>query len=121
MKRVRYCIVSLLLVLAATSCHDECIDTWGCGVTDPAEELLWLKERIDELQRARPTLTKYSYVQQAELKGQTVFVIDNCCPFCNSRPMIFNCAGEELAEQGIRSLIRNEKVVWKPADSECTL
>ena len=99
------------------SCEDDSQST-VCDVKDPAEDLPWLKNMID-LWEVNSTIYTYMYVDQGTYLGQTVLIVKNCCPVCDSYFPVYNCAGQEL--QGVNlSDIKNLKTVWKPEDSLCT-
>jgi hypothetical protein len=105
------------------SCDDEDKEIIiGCGVENPAENLPWLKERIDSFDQSAPYY-QYLYVLQGKYLGETVFVFNNCCPFCTSIPPVYNCEGELLwyASEYPDREITDFEIVWKPLGFQCTL
>jgi len=113
---------SLLLILTfifAFSCEqDDTVVSTACGVNDPAENLPWLKTMIESW-KVNSTIYEYMYVQQGTNSGQTVFIVGNCCPFCDTYFPIYNCAGEEIISASILD-IKDKKTIWKPEGSLCT-
>jgi len=77
------------ILFSAFSCEKDTINV--CSV-DPVEDLSWLQSRIRLLEQS--SLENYSYVQQAELLQETVFIFGNCCPFCLSVRPVYNCQGK---------------------------
>jgi hypothetical protein len=108
------------LLLLTCSCEKDTINV--CSV-DPIEDLSWLQSRIQLLEQS--SLENYSYVQQAELLQETVFIFDNCCPFCNTIVPVYNCQGEVICHlgdcNGLEDQIKNRKLIWQAQDFECNL
>ena len=109
-------LIALLSTLAI-SCEENERST-VCDVKEPADDLPWLKSMID-LWEVNNTIYAYMYVDQGTYLGQTVFVIKNCCPFCDSYFPVYNCGGEELEGVNLAD-IKNLKTIWKPVDSLCS-
>jgi hypothetical protein len=113
--------------LLLIGCEEARIVENNCHVKDPAKELEWLKKEIDALALGydeNPTLYQYFYITQAELKGETVFIFGNCCPFCGSIIPVRNCDGDLLGYMGTNSeltKISNETILWQPPDFACNL
>ena len=109
-----------ILALIAFSCEQNDPEVSNaCGVEDPAENLPWLKAKIESFEEF-PDFYQYMYVQQGTYLDQTVFMVGNCCPFCDSYFPVYNCEGDEIMG-GVVSEITDLKTVWKPAFSQCTL
>ncbi|MDX5339730.1 MAG: hypothetical protein LPK25_11925 [Cyclobacteriaceae bacterium] len=111
----------LFLSLVIFSCK-ESEGPESCGVENPAQNLPWLAERIEEIEAS--SFSEYFYVTEARYKGNTVFLMENCCPFCSSVVTVFNCSGENigyLSEQnGIDPAeITQVRIAWKPSNSSC--
>lgn len=70
-------------------------------------------------------LYKYFYIKQGTYQDQTVFLILNCCPFCDTTIPVLNCQGEVLwytpMDLEKTSQISDLKVVWKAEGSQCIL
>jgi len=117
-------LFATLISLMAFSCEKEgCMPSNTCGVTNPTEELGWLKAEIADREQRTSDFNKYFYIQQAEYNGQTIFIYSNCCPMCNTIVPVYNCQGELLfylnQDPEKDKEIKSEKVVWKPADFAC--
>jgi len=117
MKKLSYLI--MLIFLAGFSCQEEAEEPTfaACGVQNPINELTWLNERTEQP-------WEYLYITQAEYTGETIFMMKNCCPYCNTVITAYNCEGTLLGVVGQgseidASLILNEKTIWKPANSPC--
>jgi hypothetical protein len=93
-----------------------------CNVSNPAEDLPWLKTRIGNLVIADPNTIKYQYVQQADYNGETVFIFGNCDPLALSLFPVYSCTNVLLGNVGqipVTSLL-NVKTLWKSQNSLCT-
>jgi hypothetical protein len=111
-------LLILALVLVFSCEEDDSDPIIACGIENPAENLPWLKAEIESFEEF-PEFYKYMYVQQGTYLGQTVFLVGNCCPFCDSYFPVYNCEGEEI--MGAALAVTNLKTVWKPVFSQCTL
>jgi hypothetical protein len=115
--------LAIIMLLFAT-CTDHDLTTTGvCGVSDPANELAWLKAEIRVLDQSRDKNThRYFYVSQATYQNQTVFIFGNCCPNCNTITPIKNCYGELLNNSiaEINGSITGEQILWASEDNECS-
>jgi len=121
-KRLSYLI--MLIFLAGFSCQEEAEEptSEACGVQNPIKELTWLAERTASYEPSE--LGSYFYITQAEYIGEPIFIMRNCCPYCNTVITAYNCEGTLLGVVGQgseidASLILNEKTIWKPANSPC--
>jgi len=110
-----------------------------CSVIDPIEELEWLRTEINGIGlTSNDSITIYFYATMANYNGNTVFMIKNCCPFCNTTPPIIkNCNGEILgylsetegsfSQNGasIKSVNPNklqcDQIIWKPDGFACNV
>lgn len=124
MKKLSYLIVSIFFV--AFSCQEKSEEPTFevCGVKDPVKELAWLAERTAQYE---PTeLGSYFYITQAEYNKESIFIMRNCCPYCNTAITAYNCEGTFLGVVGPESEIDgsqllNERVIWKPVKSSCSI
>jgi hypothetical protein len=89
-----------------------------CGVEDPVKNLAWIKAEIKEIEASG--LLEYSYLIQANYKGNTVFFMGSCCPFCKFALIIKDCQGNVLTNVSSDQLM-DQKVIWKPGNSVCNL
>jgi hypothetical protein len=117
-----------MISLMAFSCEKEkdCITPVNiCAVDNPTQNLPWLKAEIQRREQSGSEVEKYFYIQQAEYKGQTVFIYNNCCPMCMTIVPVYNCQGEQLfylgQVTGETEQLKNIKLLWKPANFACTL
>ena len=119
MKNFTKILLLILLLTSAFSCKDDddCCTPLLCGVENPAENLPWLKSMI-EYWKVNSTIYSYMYVLEGKYLGQTVFIASNCCPFCSSIPLIYNCEGDSIDYKNLVN-ITEQKVIWKPLDSLC--
>lgn len=107
----------LFCLLFSLSCNEDEDPTMACEVNDPIENLAWLQEMTKELSEG--SLSEYYYIKQATYKGQTVFLVDNCCPHCNTAPFIYDCSGNRIQEDYTFDDLKDEKLIWQPANSSC--
>mgnify|MGYP005748228407 CR=1 FL=1 len=94
----------------------------SCGVENPSQNLPWLAERIENIEAS--SFPEYFYIVEARYNGETVFLFENCCPFCNSVVPVYNCNGDLLGylseQNGIDpSKISFVQIAWKPSNSSC--
>lgn len=109
--RLLISLCSLLLLLVMACEKDEPLNL---------EDLEWLEEKINELQQS--SISQYFYIQEARYKNKRVFVMGNCCPFCNTITPVYSEEGELLGYIG-DTIIANElsdvKLFWEPDDAAC--
>ena len=118
----------MLIFLALFLCAGACIDcedqqNFACNVEDPATNLPWLAEKIEELEAS--STGNFEYVTKGRYGALTIFIMKNCCPNCLSIYLVYNCNGEEIGYLGDGSIdpdaVTNEEVVWKHEDSPCNV
>lgn len=108
-----------------------------CSVTNPLEEMGWLQAEINDLSvPVNASLKPFFYVTMAKYNGNTVFMVKNCCPLCNTTPPIIkNCNGKVVGylseKEGsfnyfgvtIHSVNPNKlqcnQIIWKPDNFAC--
>lgn len=92
-----------------------------CNVSNPAQDLPWLKNRIGSLVTSDPALAKYQYVQQAEYRSKTVFIFGNCDPASFTIFPVYSCDNIQLGNVGIipADSLLNMRTIWKSQDSLC--
>ena len=124
---MRQGIIVMVLFSFLVSCEeDNRTPSNTCSVNDPIMELFWLTNRVEEFEQSTSEASKYFYISQASYLGNTVFVLENCCPFCNTVISVFDCEGELLGILGTRDedidpdSLDNKKVIWHPEDSPCS-
>ncbi|WP_343487706.1 hypothetical protein [Allomuricauda sp. d1] len=120
-------LVFIAALLSLSSCSDDddsTSETAACGVGNPVEDLGWLQAEIID-REANPTEdTKYCYIEQAELNGQTVFIYEDCNPAINKIVPVFDCEGDFIGRIG-NEVQQNELsdscVIWLPEDFACLI
>ena len=123
MKKLSYLI--LLVFFVGFSCQQEAEEPTfeACGVQNPVKELTWLAKITAS---SKPTeFGNYFYITQAEYNEETIFIMKNCCPHCNTVITAYNCEGTFLGIVGRNSeidpsLILNERIIWKQDNSSCS-
>lgn len=83
----------LIPVLLTTACNnEEKIASSTCDLTDPIEQLPWLKEVKNSLNNCACEMS----IVQAEFESRTVFFVAMTDPLCNGVQTIvlYNCDGE---------------------------
>lgn len=122
MKRFFYLISVMFFVsILCTSCEkDKQLIDNTCNVTNPAEELNWLKSSITEIEQSNQELSKHAYYMVAKYKGETVFYYGNCHPAINYVSHVINCKGDTLgAISDLDDELTDVNLLWKPEESEC--
>lgn len=95
------------------SCEKNESNNDSCNVSDPIEELTWLKSMINDL-------SDYHFIMSADYKGETVFYIPNCNPLASSILIFYNCDGDIIGTgNDISNEISNERLLWKHEASKC--
>lgn len=112
-----------LMALLASACHHDCVEVdpgpTVCGVTNPAENLPWLKAIIDGFKKDTSAMASYHYVQQSTYQGNTVFIVGTCIPWCElSCFSIVDCEGKDFDR--LIELDGPATVLWKAENSSCT-
>jgi hypothetical protein len=117
-------LLVLFLFAAVTACdqyeavNPEKAVADACGITDPTEELAWLREQIES--EAEPSANNPCAlwgVTQGTYEGQTVFITSIggalCCPCAGSA--VYNCQGELVmsCDPEEEAKITNKKVIWE--------
>jgi hypothetical protein len=87
-----------------------------CNVEVPLTDLIWLKNLLTTA--ADSDLSIYSYLIQGSYQNQTVFILGNCCPFCNWMPVVLDCQGNPV-QQATLFDVMDQKVIWRPKESVC--
>lgn len=86
-----------------------------CNVSNPAEEIGWLKEAISKVKN-----DEYSYYAVAKYKGETVFYYGNCNPAANYVSIVRNCNGDNLGNiNALEDELTNITILWKHPASKC--
>lgn len=115
----------VLLISLSFSCQEETIPSTACQIENPVQELDWLNVIIEDLESS--SLTVYMYISQAKIETKTVFLVQNCCPFCNTVTPVYDCEGVLLGnlgsgEKGINQAdLKNSKVIWKAENFSCNI
>lgn len=112
-------ILLSLLALAIFSCDKEDEEpATACGVSDPIENLQWLKQMKEEA-AALGESSQYSYIMQAVYEGETVFYNGFCCPHCNWILTLYDCSGNAIEKDYSISDVEKITVLWRPDNSVC--
>lgn len=123
---VKKIIILIFLTLGNISCEkdDNGLNN-TCNVSNPIEELDWLKQKVEELEETDSDILQYFYITQTEFKTKTIFIFPNCCPFCNTIIQVFNCEGETIGYIGDgnfdSTILENDKIIWKPENFSCDI
>ncbi|MFS4466460.1 hypothetical protein [Maribacter sp. 2210JD10-5] len=114
----------MLLLLFAGSCNK--YDLPKCEFDDATQDLIWLKDIIEE-REANPTDDMmYCYIVQGKLNKRPVFVLGDCNPLVNKVIFVLDCEGNAIEEDG-RKIganevdIKNQKIIWQPENFACDL
>ena len=116
---MRFTSAIIGIILIVFSCKNDSVEKFGniCGVSNPTKELAWLKKEISNREQTSTETNKYFFIEQANFEGQTVFIYNNCCPFCDTIIQVFNCEGKEI-QVAFAKLTSVEKI-YTPLDFKC--
>jgi hypothetical protein len=118
MKKLIYNAFIICLLFACTDHNNPSRLSNTCSVDNPAEDLPWLKQKISEMEASPNTTTKFASVLMGTYDGETVFIFDNCCPFCDMMIFVYNCDGQ-IMDNVDSGMVTKPKIIWKPADFAC--
>ena len=101
------------------ACDEEDINIPNtCGVSNPVEDLAWLKQKIQEEQNFSPS---FFTLFQSTYNGETIFILSACCPACNVAPAFFDCEGNQLEFSSIEfDKVADQRLIAKGKDVTCT-
>ncbi len=97
----------------------------GCGVSNAAQDLDWLREEINRREDSTAEEMKYCYIISADLNGETIFIYEDCNPLVDKAFPILNCEGTiinpiEATEPFPYADIANRQLLWTPSNFECS-
>ncbi len=115
MKRSIYPILFCLILNFACLEKDE--PTTACGVTDPVENLPWLKQLAANA--ASGGLSEYAYITQAKYKGKRLFYLGICCPACSWALILYDCEGNRINEEISFDDLEDSAVIWHTENYQC--
>ena len=117
------CFGLVLCALVAFGCnklHDYLIDTdsshSSCKFENPLTDLLWLKNKVDEITYIHTSIYQCTYGN-----GETGFLIDegNTKPFYNCEGEILCIMGGFIGETCSHLNITNKTLIWKKSNLPC--
>ncbi|MDO5979759.1 hypothetical protein [Flavivirga spongiicola] len=114
-----------LLLLTILSCNNDDDFRNTCNVINPIEDLSWLKAKIAEFEKENSDFLKFLYFSQTKYNEQTVYVLGDCCPNCNTVFLVYNCAGTNIGTLGngdgyiTSDILNSGTIIWKSENSEC--
>ena len=96
MKLTKTLIVLIFAILSMYSCENNTPNI--CDVENPLEELTFLKEAKNTIDRidcaGKSTIVQYTY------NSQIVFLVDICNQIADGQTFVYNCSGEVVCEFG---------------------
>lgn len=107
----------LLFIIIGFACQEKDDPATACGVSDPIENIAWLKQLAESASTGG--LSEYAYITQAKYKGKRVFYQGSCCPNCSWALILFDCEGNRINEEIRFDDLEDSEVIWKPGNSEC--
>ena len=114
MKKTFLLLAFIGTLISCSTDDDKDLDS-TCNVSDPTEELVWLKEEIDNVKE-----DEYSYYAMATFEGETVFYYGNCNPAVNYISSVRNCSGDNLGDiNDFFDELTDITIVWKHMDTQC--
>lgn len=111
-------LLCLLLFISLSACNNS---QTICDLPEDSRPG-WMEELISELEKG--SAFEYHYIVSGKFQGLQVFVLKNCCPFCNSVFVVYNCSGEELGMLGGKiedQDVTQQEYYWAPAAAECSI
>lgn len=111
MRKLVYIGIILLTILG---CENESASPI-CGNLDEGENN-WIQEQINDLEEVDD---KWSFIIQAEHKGDLVYSVQGCNPAALYALLYFRCNGEVIQGPYDLNEFKNQRVIWKPKGSLC--
>jgi len=85
--------------------------------SNPAIELDWLKEIIEEIEQRND---QYAYYMTATYRDETVFYYGNCDPAANYASFVLNCNRDTLGNiNDLSNELIDIRLLWKHDESKC--
>lgn len=122
MKKAAFLI--LVFVIGFSSCSEDEVEPFQvCDTQNVLVDLPWLTELIEE-QEQFTIGQNYSFIATGKFNQKRVFVLQNCCPLCNSIYPVYDCSGAVLGVIGSEGIefekIENYEVIWKSSKNSCS-
>lgn len=96
---------------------------YACDLENPLENLDWLKSEVMKRKSDTSENTRYCYISQAELNGNTFFLYEDCNPFVNKLIAVYDCTGENKGFVGDDNfgfdLLQSRTVIFYPKNTLC--
>ncbi|WP_057939741.1 hypothetical protein [Algoriphagus resistens] len=115
MKKLFYPL--LFCLLFSFACDEKEDPATACGVSDPIENIPWLKQWAEE--SAKESMAEFSYIAQAKYKGKRVFYWGSCCPNCSWALVLRDCEGDRINDEISFDDLEDTQIIWDPEDSQC--
>ena len=110
----------IIFAIFIFSCNKSKLSNNTCNVSDPIEELNWLKKEIAELKQSNSEYSKASYYNIATYKRKTVFYYGSCHPSADYAFILRNCNGDEVSSvNAVMKDLKYVEVLWKHPDNQC--
>lgn len=120
MKKATY--LFLILAIGFSACSDDSEPLQACKTDNVLVDLPWLAELIEEQEQSFIG-QNYSFISTGKYKLKTVFILQNCCPNCNSVSPVYDCSGEKLGFLGSNDIeidkVQKYEVIWKSSENSC--
>ncbi len=115
--------IFLIFAIGFVACSDDEVEPLqACDTQHVLVDLPWLAELIEE-QEQFIIGQNFSFIGTGKLNQKRVFILQSCCPFCNTVAPVYDCKGEELGFLGSNDInfedIENYEVIWKSSKNEC--
>ncbi|MCW3787629.1 hypothetical protein [Plebeiibacterium sediminum] len=110
-------LLALIISVTFNSCDkaDDNDKVDICDVSNPAEDIPWLKNAIDDVKE-----DEYAYYVKAVYNGATVFYYGNCNPVVDYISIVQNCDGDNLGfTNEFYDDLTDISVIWKHENSKC--
>lgn len=115
MKKLIYPILCCVLFTFACSVDEG--PAMACGVSDPIENLPWLKQMSENASSGG--LSEFAYIANAKYEGKRVFYLGSCCPNCSWALILYDCEGNALTDEIGFDDLENQKIIWRPKKYQC--
>ena len=123
MKRYFFLFIAIPF-LTLTSCDHESSD---CPTMDGICDNRCVETLITQLEveQSTGTVTRdFAYLAEAMHKGEAVYILANCCPYCSSIFPVYDCSGNQIGHVDDNNfspaLLNNAKIIWRSENNQCS-
>ena len=117
-----FLLVTLLLYFSCDT--DDVAVVPACGVTNPIEDLSWLRNEVARREANITEFSKFCFIVQAVANAETIFLYEDCDPLADKFIPVFDCDGTAVGRVGDENYpleaITMREIIYRPSDFSCS-